>query len=67
MKTKIEHKCSFIIKEKKCAHRCNIIFTSRYELAAHKKLLGHLSGKKRKHVVVEMVAIRRGPLATKFK
>ena len=53
MKTKSEHKCFFIIKERKCAHRCNLMFTSRYELTAHKKLSGHLRGKKRKNVDVE--------------
>ena len=53
MKTNGEHKCFFIIKANKCARRCNLTFKSRYELAAHKKLLGHLRGKKRKHIEVE--------------
>ena len=43
-----EQRCFFIIKENKCARRCNLLFQSSYELVAHKKQVGHIRGKKSK-------------------
>ena len=37
-----EHKCLHVIKENKCAKRCNLLFKSNYELLQHRKLVGHI-------------------------
>ena len=43
-----EHKCLHIIKENKCAKRCNLLFQSNYELSQHRKLAGHIRKQKAK-------------------
>ena len=50
----VEHKCLFVIKENNHAWRCNLVFSSLYELRQHKSVTGHVR-KKKKDIIQEKV------------